>query len=75
MRKPLVDKDIFKSRRDKISGDLKKVALIVPAHPEHIRNHDVQHSYRQSSNLFYLTGFEEPGSVLIFRPGEEPETT
>src|SRR5690606_37479415 len=26
------------------------------------------------SNLYYFTGFEEPDSLLVFRPGMKPET-
>ena len=39
--------------------------------PESIRNDDVHHEYRQDSDLYYLTGFEEPECVLILvaRPG------
>ena len=48
-------------------------ALVIPSHPEYIRNNDVHHAYRQDSNLFYLTGFEEPDSVLVFRPGQNPD--
>lgn len=39
--------------------------MIVPAAPTFIRNNDVEHDYRQSSDLFYLTGFDEPHSVLL----------
>lgn len=49
-------------------------ALVIPSNPEFMRNHDVQYEYRQDTNLFYLTGFEEPESVLVFRPGQSPET-
>ncbi|MCG8557459.1 MAG: aminopeptidase P N-terminal domain-containing protein [Proteobacteria bacterium] len=38
---------------------------ILPAAPVAIRNHDVEHSYRQDSDLYYLTGLEEPDSLLI----------
>lgn len=48
--------------------------MIVASHPEHIRNHDVGYPYRQDSNLYYLTAFEEPESILVFRPGKTPET-
>jgi Xaa-Pro aminopeptidase len=34
----------------------------------------VHFPYRQDSNIFYLTGWEEPESVLIYRPGLNPET-
>ncbi len=40
------------------------VALF-PAAREATRNHDVEHPYRQDSDFFYLTGFEEPEALLI----------
>jgi Xaa-Pro aminopeptidase len=33
------------------------------------RSNDVSHEYRQSSDFLYLTGSEEPGSVLLIAPG------
>lgn len=74
MRKPGIDIQECKKRREKLKALAEGAAVILPAHSEYIRNHDVHHSYRQDSNLFYLTGFEEPESVLIFRPGQSPET-
>lgn len=74
MRKPTFDMNIFSERRRKAGQEIQGGALIVASHPEHIRNHDVHYPYRQDSNLFYLTGWEEPESVLIYRPGLNPET-
>ncbi|MES3038165.1 MAG: aminopeptidase P N-terminal domain-containing protein, partial [Bdellovibrionota bacterium] len=74
MRKPIYDMNLFKERRQKVAQKIKGSALIVASHPEHIRNHDVNYPYRQDSNLFYLTGWEEPDSILIMRPGLTPET-
>lgn len=74
MRKPGIDIQECKKRRERLKALAEGAAVILPAHSEYIRNHDVHHSYRQDSNLFYLTGFEEPESVLIFRPGQDPET-
>lgn len=48
--------------------------LILRANCEQVRNVDVFHPFRQDSHFFYLTGFEEPDSVLIFRPGQQPES-
>ena len=45
--------------------------VIVPAAPERIRNNDAHYPYRQDSDLVYLTGFEEPESVLVLVPGRE----
>lgn len=74
MRKPSHEMSIFKERRTRLAEKIPGGALITPAAPEYIRNNDVHHDYRQDSNLFYLTGFEEPESVLLFRPGKDPET-
>jgi Xaa-Pro aminopeptidase len=74
MRKPTEDVRIFAERRQRIGQDLQGSALIVAAHPEQIRNHDVHFPYRQDSNFYYLTGFEEPESIFIFRPGLKPES-
>ncbi|HRO68147.1 MAG TPA: aminopeptidase P N-terminal domain-containing protein [Pseudobdellovibrionaceae bacterium] len=74
MRKPSVDIRLFARRRQELARLIPGSALIVASHPEHIRNHDVGFPYRQDSNLFYLTAFEEPESILIFRPGKTPET-
>ena len=38
---------------------------IFPSAPVYTRNNDVDHDYRQDSDLFYLTGFDEPNSVLV----------
>lgn len=66
--------NIFAERRKKAGEQIPGAALIVASHPEYIRNHDCHFPYRQDSNLFYLTGWEEPESVLIYRPGLKPET-
>jgi Xaa-Pro aminopeptidase len=38
---------------------------VLPAAPVFIRNNDVEHEYRQDSDFFYLTGFDEPESVFV----------
>ncbi len=74
MRTPNFDMNIFAERRKKLGAQVPGAAIIVAAHSEQIRNHDVGHPYRQDSNLFYLTGFEEPESFLLLRPGLLPES-
>lgn len=74
-RTPQFDMSFFKSRREEMAKAIgTDAALILPSHPNFIRNNDVHHSYRQDSNLFYATGFEEPESIFILRPGKTPET-
>jgi len=74
MRHPSYDMNVFKERRQTLASRMSGGALILAAHPERIRNNDVHFPYRQDSNLFYLTGFEEPESIVVFRPGQSPET-
>lgn len=45
---------------------------VLPAAPVFTRNNDVEHDYRQDSDLFYLTGFDEPESVLVLQPDAGP---
>jgi Xaa-Pro aminopeptidase len=78
-RKPTENPEIFKARRNKVAkailaNDGDTTALIVSAHPELIRNDDVHYLHRQDSNMYYLTGFEEPESILLLRPGKTPES-
>lgn len=45
---------------------------IFPSAPVRARNSDVDHEFRQDSDLYYLTGFPEPESVLMMsRQGGE----
>lgn len=74
MRRLTLDKNIFKTRRSELAKLMPGAVLVIPSHPEQIRNYDVHYDYRQDSSLFYLTGFEEPESCLVFRPGQSPET-
>jgi len=55
----------FKERRERILAAIHPGVLVVPSAPLAIRNNDVEHEYRQDSDFFYLTGFDEPDSVLV----------
>jgi len=37
--------------------------------PVRLRNGDVEYEYRQDSDFYYLTGFEEPESFCVLAPG------
>src|SRR6266851_4832664 len=54
--------------------DQKSVAII-PAAREATRSNDTQYRYRQDSDFFYLTGFEEPESIAIVAPFREKKYT
>ncbi len=66
----------FRRRRRQLmelAGD--GAIIIVPSAPERIRNNDAHYPYRQDSDLVYLTGFDEPESVLVLVPGREAAET
>jgi Xaa-Pro aminopeptidase len=39
--------------------------------PMAVMHNDVEHTFRQDSDFFYLTGFDEPGAVAVFSPHHE----
>ncbi|NUQ77487.1 MAG: aminopeptidase P N-terminal domain-containing protein [Polyangiaceae bacterium] len=43
-------------------------AAVFPSPPITYRNGDVENEFRQDSDLYYLTGFAEPESVLVLSP-------
>src|SRR3990167_8159745 len=42
--------------------------VILTAAPAAIRNHHHEYPYRQNSDFYYLTGFNEPDAVLVLAP-------
>ena len=74
MKRARIDVEFFRARRRRLAQLIPNCALVLPAWPEYIRNADAHHNYRVESNLYYLTGFEEPEACLVFRPGRDPET-
>lgn len=42
---------------------------IIPAAAEKVRSRDTDYPYRQDSDFYYLSGFTEPGAVLVLIPG------
>lgn len=62
----------FKKRRAALMKRVGKgnIAIISSA-SQQIRNRDVHYPYRQDSDFFYLTGFNEADSLAVFIPGRE----
>ncbi|HAF12993.1 MAG TPA: Xaa-Pro aminopeptidase, partial [Blastocatellia bacterium] len=54
--------------------DQKSVAII-PGAREATRSNDTQYRFRQDSDFYYLTGFEEPDSIAVIAPGREHKYT
>jgi Xaa-Pro aminopeptidase len=63
---------MYRHRRERMIEAMGAAALVVFSAPELLRNNDVEHEWRQDSDFHYLSGFDEPGSVLVLRGGAEP---
>ncbi|HEX6997418.1 MAG TPA: Xaa-Pro aminopeptidase [Gammaproteobacteria bacterium] len=42
---------------------------VLPAAPERVRSRDTHYVYRQDSDFYYLTGFDEPDAAAVLIPG------
>ncbi|MBS1120789.1 MAG: peptidase [Deltaproteobacteria bacterium] len=70
----MFDPGVFAARRDAFMQALGPQAVaVVRSLPERLRNGDAFHLFRQQSDVLYLTGFGEPDTTLILRPGAETE--
>jgi Xaa-Pro aminopeptidase len=52
----------------------RSVAIIPGAH-DTTRSNDTHYRFRQDSDFFYLTGFEEPDAVAVIRPAADEKYT
>jgi Xaa-Pro aminopeptidase len=59
--------ELFAARLDRALEALGGGAMVLPAAPLLFRTGDSELPYRPDSELFYLTGFSEPGAVLVLR--------
>ena len=66
----MLDKQFnFSERRSELSKKvLDDSVIIVASSPVKSRISDTDYLYRQDSNFYYLSGYEEPESILLIRP-------
>ena len=65
-----ISKAEFTRRRKKLMGMMDRHSIaIIPGAREVTRSRDTEYAFRQDSDLFSLTGFEEPDAVLVLVPG------
>lgn len=68
------DPAVFAARREAFMAALGPDAVaVVRSLPERLRNGDAFHPFRQHSDIVYLTGFVEPDTTIVLRPGAETE--
>ncbi|HEY6331321.1 MAG TPA: aminopeptidase P N-terminal domain-containing protein [Blastocatellia bacterium] len=59
-----------RNRRQEFMRRITGGAAIFPAATTSIRNGDVEHEYRQDTDFYYLTDFEEPNALAVLIPGD-----
>ena len=48
---------------------------IIPSAREATRSNDTNYRFRQDSDFLYLTGFDEPESIAVVKPSQDPKYT
>ncbi len=64
----VIDLSIFYQRRLRFLAKLGGVAAVIPAAPLVTHHADCEYPFRQNSDFWYLTGFDEPDAVALFLP-------
>jgi len=68
--KSLLPRKEFAARRTRLMQMMEENSIaIIPAAHEIIRNNDTHFPFRQDSDFYYLTGFNEPDAVAVLIPG------
>jgi Xaa-Pro aminopeptidase len=63
----------FIDRRQRFAEAVGDGLAVIPGAREMGRNSDVHHEFRQDSDFFFLTGFDEPDAVAVFNPWHAKE--
>ena len=61
----------YAQRRDRLMAALGQSSAVFCSAPLAVAHHDVEHPFRQESDFFYLTGFNEPDAVAVLAPHQE----
>src|SRR5262247_545719 len=63
----------FFERRQRFAAALGDGLAVVPGGVESLRNGDVHYEFRQASDFFFLTGFDEPDAMALINPAGAKE--
>jgi len=67
-----ISQKTFAQRRSDLMAQMSVNSVaIIPSATEVTRNRDVEYPFRQDSDFYYLTGFDEPDAVLVLVPGRD----
>ena len=67
--------DAYEQRRKTFQARIGNATAIIPSARQVVRNGDAEYEFRQDSDFFYVTGFNEPDAVLLITPHHDKEQT
>ena len=70
-----MEAEVYRERRRRVMAEMGEGVMVLFSAPVLTRNNDVHQPYRQHSDFYYLTGFDEPESALVLQAGERPKVT
>ena len=66
-----IGKSEYQQRREQLMAKVGSGTAIFHSAPMAVMHNDVEYVYRQDSDFYYLTGFNEPEAVAVFAPHHE----
>ncbi|MBU6229052.1 MAG: aminopeptidase P N-terminal domain-containing protein [Cyanobacteria bacterium REEB459] len=60
--------DLYAQRRQRVMALIGNGTALFASAPLVVMHNDVEHPFRQDSNFYYLTGFNEPQAVAVLAP-------
>jgi Xaa-Pro aminopeptidase len=68
--------NVYAARRQQLMEKIgPRAVAIIGGKKLSVRNSDVEHRFRQTSDLWYLTGFTEPETLAVIAPGRAEKFT
>jgi Xaa-Pro aminopeptidase len=68
---PLISPAEYRQRRDRLMAKVGQGTAIFASAPQAVMHNDVEYVFRQDSDFYYLTGFNEPEAIAVFAPHHE----
>lgn len=65
---PNIESAEYRQRRQQVAAKLGSGTLILRSAPAAVMHNDVEYPFRQDSDFYYLTGFDEEQAVAVFAP-------
>jgi len=66
---------IYQLRREEALAAFHGGVAVIPSATVVLRNRDTEYQFRQNSDFYYLTGFDEPDAVLVLAPEHKEHRT